>query len=494
MRAMILALTLGLVAAAQEKRLPVPDAAQIKEAEKSVKELFKAEYAKKTAGDRSALAKLLLNAATSQSNPAEKWVCLNQAQELAIQAIDWDIALDAVQQTTLAFEVDGPALKSAVLEKAAKSVRLAEDVIKIAERYLKLADEFLRQDGLEGAEKALAAAQPLVKKAANPGLTAQAAAKGKEIADIKSGLEKSKKSREALAKNPDDPAANLEYGLFLCMVRGQWDKGLPHLARGTEGPFRTAATRELGAPESAADRASLGDFWWDLGEKDAPNRNAARSRAMFWYERSLAGLDGLVKVRAEKRLTEGEVALHGFIDLLRQIDPEKDSVATSWRFEKGVLSPGMNFRSRLQIPFQPPEEYDLTYVLTTTAPGNPMIFGLVGGAVQFNVALEGWGRHIVSGGEKKEINPPFTKALNYGIGEAFGSENTIVISVRKTGFFFTVNGTKSVSWNGAYTKLSNPDDWAVPNKQALYIGSWDRPLEIRKITLTPISGQGRRLR
>src|SRR6185436_3758081 len=200
------------------------------------------------------------------------------------------------------------------------------------------------------------------------------------------------------------------------------------------------------------------------------------------------------KVRTEKRITEAEIAQNGSLDLLRLIDPSVDSVATTWKIENGVLSNGMNFRSRLQIPYQPPEEYDLTYVLTTTGDGNPMLFGLVAGPVQFNVALEGWGRHIVSAAEKKEINPPFTKALNYGVGDMHGKENTIVISVRKKGFNFTVNGTKSVAWEGPYAKLSNPSDWAVPHPQALYIGAWDRPLHIRKIALTPVSGQGKRLR
>jgi hypothetical protein len=301
--------------------------------------------------------------------------------------------------------------------------------------------------------------------------------------------------REALAKNPDDPAANLEYGLFLCLVRSQWDKGLPHLARGTEGPFRTAATRELGAPEAAADQASLGDFWWDLAEKETgANKAPARSRAIYWYDRAIAGLDGLARVRTERRLTEAEIALRGYIDLLKLIDPAKDSVATQWKVENGVLSNGMNFRSRLQIPYQPPEEYDLTYLLTTAGDGNPMAFGLVGGGVQFLVLLEGWGRHMIGTADKKELNPPFTKALNYGAGDALGRENTIVISVRKAGFYFTVNGTKSISWSGSFTKLANPADWAVPDPKALYIGAWDRPLEIRKIALTPISGQGKRLR
>jgi hypothetical protein len=479
----------------QDKRIPVPEAAQLKEAEKTVKDLFKAEYAKKTAADRASLARLLLQSATSQASPPERWICLAQAQDLATQAGEWEIAWDAVVQTAAAFEVDGTALKTVLLTQAGKTVKAPDEAGKIGERAVKFAEELIRQDAAEPAEKAVALAQQLAKKSANPALMAQAAAKAKDLSDLKAGLEKSRKTREALAKNPDDPVANLEYGLFLCLARGQWEKGLPHLARGTEGPYRTIATRELGAPEAAADQASLGDFWWDQAEKETgPAKAAARSRAGFWYDRALAGLEGLARVRAEKRLTEAEIAQHGFIDLLRLIDPAKDAVATKWALENGVLTNGMNFRCRLQIPYQPPEEYDLTYQLATTGEGNPMVFGLVGGAVQFNVGLEGWGRHMIGSAAKKEINPPFTKALNYGTGDSFGKDNTIVIAVRKKGFTFTVNGTKSVAWEGAYSTLTNPAEWAVPDPKALWIGAWDRPLQIRKIALTPVSGQGRRLR
>jgi hypothetical protein len=479
----------------QDSRLPVPEAGKVKEAEKAVKELFKAEYARKAPADRASLARLLLQSATSQTNPAERWVCLSQAQELAAQAGEWEVAWDAVFQIAAAFEGDGTALKLALLTQAGKSVKTTDEAGKIAERSLKFADELLRQDAVDSAEKAVASAQQLAKKSASPPLMTQAAAKSKELADLKAGLEKSKKVREALAKNPDDPAANLEYGLFLCLARGQWDKGLPHLARGTEGPFRTIAARELGSPEGAADQASLGDFWWDQAEKETgPAKASARARAAHWYDKALAGLDGLPRVRAEKRLTESELAQNGFLDLLRLIDPAKDSVATTWKVEGGVLTNGMNFRCRLQIPYQPPEEYDLTFQLATTGEGNPMVFGLVGGAVQFNVALEGWGRHIITATGKKEINPPFTKALQYGAGDAFGKENTIVIAVRKKGFTFTVNGTKSMSWEGQYSALANSTEWAVPDPKALWIGAWDRPLQIRKIGLTPITGQGRRLR
>jgi hypothetical protein len=480
---------------ATDKRVPIPEAAKLKEAEKAVKEIFKAEYGRKAAADRATLAKLLLQSAASQSNPAERWVCLTQAQDLASQAGEWDVAWEAIIQSALGFECDGLALKVGLLAQAAKTVKTPEDAGKLTERYLRVADEAVKGDALDVAEKAAASAQQMSKRAANLPLSSQAAAKAKEVADVKAGFEKSRKARELLAKSPEDPAANHEYGLYLCLSKGQWDLGLPLLTKGPEGPYRAIATRELAAPESAVEQSSLGDFWWDLAEKETGTaKAAARNRSIYWYSRCLGGLEGLGRIRSEKRLTEAEVGQYGYIDLLRLIDPSKDSVATTWRLEGGVLTDGMNFRSRLQIPYQPPEEYDLTYLLATTGEGNPMVFGLVAGPVQFHVLLEGWGRHIIGSTEKKEINPPFSRALNYGVGESFGKENTIVISVRKKGFNFTVNGAKSVSWEGPYSKLANPADWAVPNPQALYIGAWDRPLQIRKIALTPISGQGKRLR
>jgi hypothetical protein len=85
-------------------RAAIPDAAQLKDAEKTVKDIFKAEYARKSAADRATLARLLLTSAASQSNPAERWVCLSQAQELATQAGDWDVAWDAITRSSIAFE------------------------------------------------------------------------------------------------------------------------------------------------------------------------------------------------------------------------------------------------------------------------------------------------------------------------------------------------------------------------------------------------------
>jgi hypothetical protein len=479
-----------------ESRAPLPEAAKLKDAEKSLKEIFKAEYARKAAADRATLARLLLQSAASQPSPAERWVCLTQAQELAAQAGEWEVAWDAVVQAAIHFECDGLSMKVALLAQAAKTVKTPDDAAKLTERYVRVADEAIKSDSLDVAEKAAASAQQLSKKAASATLTAQAASKSKEVADIKTAFEKSRKARETLAKSPEDPAANHEYGLYLCLSKGQWDLGLPVLAKGPEGPYRTIATRELAAPEGAVEQVSLGDFWWDLAEKETgAAKAAARSRALSWYGRCLAGLEGLVRVRTEKRLTEAEVAQYGYIDLLKLIDPAKDSVATTWTLSNGVLSPGMNFRSRLQVPYQPPEEYDLTMVFTTTGDGNPLFMGLVAGGTQCHVFIDGWNKTGIDNIDKK--GTPLTQGtnfLNYGKGDTFGKDNTVVVAVRKKGITLTVNGKNAFTWEGPLSRLSPNPEWAVPNPQALYLGAWDRPLAIRKYALTPVSGQGRRLR
>jgi hypothetical protein len=480
----------------QDKRIPVPEASRLREAEKGVKDVFKAEYARKGPADRIALAKLLLQSVTSQSDPAEQWVCLTQARELAAQAGDWDIAWEAIGTAGRTFECDSVAMKAALLTQAGKAVKTPEEATKVAERHLQLADEAVRQDQLDMAEKSAAAAQQISRKAANAPLAAQAAAKAKEIADVKAGFDRSRKARETLEKNPNDPAANLDYGLFLCLVKGDWEKGVRHLAKGPEGPYPAIAARELAVPEAAPDQAGLGDLWWDQAEKETgPARAGAKSRAAFWYDRAFPRLEGILKTRAEKRMAEVEIALNGSIDLLRLIDPAVDSVATTWRKEGGVLYNGMNYRSRLMVPYQPPDEYDLTVVFATKTDGNPTMIGLVAGGVQCHVFIDGWNKTGIDAIDKKDVPlAQGTNFLHYGTESSFGKDNTVVCSVRKRGIKLVVNGKAAFSWDGPLSKLSIHPEWTVPNPQALYLGAWDRDLAIKKYSLAPVSGQGRRLR
>src|SRR6185295_2024680 len=170
----LLAMGALLCGALQDTRTAVPDAAAQKEAEKTVREIFKSEYARKGAADRATLAKLLLQSAATQTNPAEKWVCINQALELATQAGEWDVAWDAIVQSAIGFECDGLTMKVTLLAQAAKSVKTPEDAAKLVERWFRVADEAVKGDSLDVAEKAAAAALQWAKKAASVPLNSQA--------------------------------------------------------------------------------------------------------------------------------------------------------------------------------------------------------------------------------------------------------------------------------------------------------------------------------
>lgn len=66
-----------------------------------------------------------------------------------------------------------------------------------------------------------------------------------------------KRAEKKLSEKPDDPAASLAFGKIL-MLRGEWDRAIPYLAKGSDDFFKTIAEKEL----SRNDPFALGDSWW----------------------------------------------------------------------------------------------------------------------------------------------------------------------------------------------------------------------------------------
>ncbi|MGH2690166.1 MAG: hypothetical protein ACRDKW_15375, partial [Actinomycetota bacterium] len=85
------------------------------------------------------------------------------------------------------------------------------------------------------------------------------------------------------------------------------------------------------------------------------------------------------------------------IDLLKLVDPAKDSVQGAWRFEGTALVTGPARFSRLQIPYVPPAEYDLRAVVERKDGSNSIVFGLVAGGRQFCFVLDAFERDTASG-------------------------------------------------------------------------------------------------
>ncbi len=122
-------------------------------------------------------------------------------------------------------------------------------------------------------------------------------------------------AQEKLANSPDDGDANHVIGRFLCLVRGDWNLGLPNMVKGSHPAFEAAATADLARPVTSEKQLAVGNLWWDLAEKESgAAQRAIRRRAGFWYSQCANDPQfmGLSRALVEKRLASippgGEMA------------------------------------------------------------------------------------------------------------------------------------------------------------------------------------------
>ncbi len=105
----------------------------------------------------------------------------------------------------------------------------------------------------------------------------------------------------------EDPQANLQAGRYYCLIRGEWEKGLPMLAKGSHPRLKDLAEFELRNPIKREQQVELADGWWEMSGDDSTRQKVLRLRAAHWYLRALNGLpQGLLRVKAEIRVQQVE--------------------------------------------------------------------------------------------------------------------------------------------------------------------------------------------
>jgi hypothetical protein len=495
----VFTLAAALPVVGQDKKSPVPDGSSQKDAERLIREIFKDDYAKRSQPDRVALAKKLLEQA-SQTNdsPASQYVLLREARDLASQGGDLDSALKAIDQIAAGYDGETVSMKSSVLAVASKSAKSPEDFQKLARGYLALTEEAAAGELIEAAEKAAEQAVSFAKKGKDIPLLAKTEGKSRELTEVRAAVVQTAKAKESLAKNPDDPAANLVLGQQLCFTKGDWDKGLRHLLKGGDVALKSLAGRDLAQPTAGPEQLALGDSWWEQGEKQSGQiRKALRVRGAFWYSQALPGLSGLSKARVEKRLKEADPAnppKTGDQDLLTRIDPVVDSLKGSWRMENGkLLAPAVNESvfSACTVPYVPPEEYDLTIVAERRSGRSSLLVGLVGSGKQFDLELDGGGGAF-SGLDRIDGKWALQNETRFRGGVfAVGTPHTVVIRMRTGKVTVLLDDEEVVSWAADYRRVSTHPSITLKNSESLFLGTWQSEYLIHRFTVKQVTGEGR---
>ena len=384
------ALALFLIAAFgfPQEKAAVPKDAELKEAEKLVRDLFKDEFAKKAPADKRLLARKLLGQGKEPGNTAAtQYTLLSLSIEQAVQAVDLETAMAALTDLEKVFAIDVVTQRAGVLASLSKAVKTPEDAKAAANGYLALADEAMKADRFDDAAKAATEAGVQARRAKEVPLVGVADAKSKEIAGRRARFEKIRKARETLATSPEDPEANLTVGQYTCLAKGDWAAGLRLLAKAPDGPWKAAALKDAANPDAPAEKAAAGDAWWDAAETAAAEeKSALRERAATWYSQALAKLTGLGKAKVEKRLIQlnaDRIARGTWVDF-------SDPAQFGWKGKSGepmeVDNPKITLILLTSKPF-PPGEYDgfTVRVRLKTADGASIFYSSPGNAKQIPI-------------------------------------------------------------------------------------------------------------
>ena len=305
-----------------------------------------------------------------------------------------------------------------------------------------------------------------------------------------------------LRENPDNKEANLAVGRFECFVKGNWTMGLEHLAKSSDATLGKLANDTLADPQDAEAKYRIASGWWKQGQTlQGVSKDRVLGYASGWYDKALPGLTGLSKVTAEKRLAEvkpiadsggigGGPVRRGprTINLLSLIDPEQDfKSGGKWAMNNDILQCTRGgFVPKYVFPYQPPEEYDVTFVYS-----QPRLRNAVGvlmpnpnGGSSFAFHLGGdSGKALSLSNDAGKYRRKFPQLIQPNVKYA------VVIKVRKQNINVAINGTPVIALRTDYSDLKAGSWHRIDRWQNVAIFC-DDPTAFYKVELTEVTGEG----
>jgi hypothetical protein len=185
------------------------------------------------------------------------------------------------------------------------------------------------------------------------------------------------------------------------------------------------------------------------------------------------------------------------IDLLPLVDPEQDAVAGEWQvIDDGLESP-KRFGARLEIPFEPPVEYELTIIATPLDEPNGLILGQLMDGHRFLALINHNVQQETAASALENVNGQNVRNNTTTLMADLLQKDRpsqIIVTVRKESVVVRCDGRTVIDWAGNPEQLSLGEYWETPNKTSLFVGAYDCRYRFSRVSLAPISGTGKPLR
>jgi hypothetical protein len=188
------------------------------------------------------------------------------------------------------------------------------------------------------------------------------------------------------------------------------------------------------------------------------------------------------------------------VDLLKQLDLTRDTVAGAWKWEGTTLVSPKTNRVRVQVPIVPPPEYELQLTVLPKEGrthgkqhmADSLFIGMVVGGRQCYVALNAFADvgGPFAGLDMLEGKRTHLKFLHKGPVLELEREARIVCTVRRqppgVSVAATVDGKPIFTWQGDPKQLSVSEQWRLADGRYLGLGSHQTVFEISRFELVPI--------
>jgi hypothetical protein len=430
----------------------MPAVVDIDAAVRAVRQRFRAEYAQRAPE----LPARLIEASREDGIEAPfQYALLQEAAQWAAQDGDVSTALAAVARTDELFAVDRVRAKFDVLQRLPVP-RTGDSAAALCLTVAAILDEAISDDRFADISRFASKADAFAKAGKDdevPNRLKRAQALQREFAEVAG-------AHATLRRAPEDGPANLAFGRYTCFAKGDWAKGLPMLAQGSDAVLRGLAQKELREDKDSEAKLAICEGWLQQfrNEETPLRRSTLVARAGEYFDEIAPRLEELPRESLFKKLQavvrQDATQADGRLELLRLVRPDKHAISGAWRLAAGVLeSPESGEGGKVPqiwIPFRPPDEFDLELTVERPAANDALLVAIDPLALQIDA---GGGSGVYARGQWGRTGP---RGLF-----ADGKRHTITIMVRRAEGVLAVDGRQIVGWKDG-DPLSVPGMLSVP--------------------------------
>lgn len=475
----------------------VPDEAARKKAARIVDEVYRDKLAQaKTTEDKAKIAAQLYREAQASKQPAEQFVLLERAAELASESGQFVLAWRSLDDAGKRFATDVLPRKEQALIEAAKFAKTPPEFKSVAQSWLVLLNEAVAGDRYGRAVRFAEAAAQAARRSEHEPFERLVRRGLKEIRELQSAYGEVADLPMQIRAGEGDPAAQARWGRFLCAYKNDWQHGLPLWAQGDD-PLAALAERELKQPRNPAAQLELADAWWQAAEgaEHLLPQKFFGARAVHWYRQAAPHLSGLAQKQSRHRVEEyaekwSGVPYGDWMEAGPMINPSGHSVAGQWGrrgTQIGNIKPSKGARVGIPLALSGSYEFQVRFKI---ASGHEAFVVLPAGDRQCALVM-GAAKGQVSGidqiGGRAATKNPSTVKQPVPPGRWHRLEVQVTVEGAQVTLQSQLNGMPFVSWKGSRSLLSADKSFAMP-RPVIGLGGNDSLVLFQNLRLKVIGG------